>query len=43
MGSVIRDISLAKSGRQKINWVRKNMPLLRSLRKSSQKQSLLTE
>jgi len=30
MGSVIRDISLAKSGRQKINWVRKNMPLLRS-------------
>ncbi|HOM01693.1 MAG TPA: adenosylhomocysteinase [Acetivibrio sp.] len=31
MKSVIRDINLAKSGRQKINWVRKNMPLLRSL------------
>lgn len=31
MKSVIRDISLAKSGKQKINWVRKNMPLLRSL------------
>lgn len=31
MKSVIRDISLAKTGKQKINWVRKNMPLLRSL------------
>lgn len=31
MKSVIRDISLAESGRQKIEWVRKNMPLLRSL------------
>ncbi|MFZ5985891.1 MAG: adenosylhomocysteinase [Bacillota bacterium] len=31
MKSVIRDINLAESGRQKIEWVRKNMPLLRSL------------
>lgn len=31
MSSVIRDIGLADSGRQKIEWVRKNMPLLRSL------------
>ena len=31
MKSVIRDIGLAKAGKQKINWVRKNMPLLRSL------------
>ena len=29
--SVIRDISLAESGRRKIEWVRKNMPLLRTL------------
>src|SRR5690606_8205178 len=27
----IRNIDLAESGRQKIQWVRKNMPLLRSL------------
>ncbi len=31
MKSVIRDISLADKGRQKIEWVRKNMPILRSL------------
>lgn len=31
MSSSIRDIGLAESGRQKIEWVRKNMPLLRSL------------
>lgn len=31
MKSVIRDINLADSGKQKIEWVRKNMPLLRSL------------
>ncbi len=31
MKSVIRDIGLAESGRQKIQWVRKNMPLLRAL------------
>ena len=31
MKSVIRDISLADKGKQKIEWVRKNMPLLRSL------------
>jgi adenosylhomocysteinase len=31
MKSVIRDISLAEDGRQKIEWVRKNMPLLRAL------------
>ena len=31
MKSVIRDINLAESGRQKIEWVRKNMPILRSL------------
>ncbi len=29
--SIIRDISLAESGRKKIEWVRKNMPLLRNL------------
>ncbi|WHH60549.1 adenosylhomocysteinase [Petroclostridium sp. X23] len=29
--SVIRDINLANSGKQKIEWVRKNMPLLRYL------------
>jgi len=28
---MIRDINLAESGKQKIEWVRKNMPLLRSL------------
>jgi len=27
----IKDIALAPSGRQKIDWVRRNMPLLRSL------------
>jgi len=31
MKSVIRDIGLAEAGKQKIEWVRKNMPLLRSL------------
>lgn len=31
MKSIIRDIGLAGTGRQKIEWVRKNMPLLRSL------------
>lgn len=31
MKSVIRDISLADKGKQKIEWVRKNMPILRSL------------
>jgi len=31
MKSVIRDISLADKGREKIEWVRKNMPILRSL------------
>ncbi|MCR5784507.1 MAG: adenosylhomocysteinase [Eubacterium sp.] len=31
MSSEIRDISLAESGEHKINWVRKNCPLLRSL------------
>jgi adenosylhomocysteinase len=31
MKSVIRDINLAESGKQKIEWVRKNMPLLREL------------
>jgi len=31
MKSVIRDIGLAESGRQKIEWVKKNMPLLREL------------
>jgi adenosylhomocysteinase len=31
MRSVIRDISLAEAGKQKIEWVRKNMPILRSL------------
>ncbi|MCL2580575.1 MAG: adenosylhomocysteinase [Oscillospiraceae bacterium] len=31
MKSVIRDLSLAPGGHQKIEWVKKNMPLLRSL------------
>ncbi|MCL2539070.1 MAG: adenosylhomocysteinase [Oscillospiraceae bacterium] len=31
MKNIIRDISLAPSGRQKIEWVKKNMPLLREL------------
>ena len=29
--SIIRDISLAPSGENKIEWVRRNCPLLRSL------------
>ena len=33
MNSVIRDIGLAPSGRQKIEWVKGNMPLLNSLEK----------
>ena len=41
MKSVIRDIGLAKAGKQKINWVRKNMPLLRSLEEEFSKQSPL--
>lgn len=31
MRSSIRDINMAESGKQKIEWVRKNMPILRSL------------
>ena len=31
MESIIRDITLAKSGAKKIEWVRRNMPLLRSI------------
>ena len=31
MNSEIRDLSLAPSGELKIDWVRKNCPLLRSL------------
>ena len=31
MKSIIKDINLSDSGRQKIEWVRKNMPLCRSL------------
>lgn len=31
MKSEIRDITLSKSGRQKIEWVRKNMPILTSI------------
>lgn len=31
MDSVIRDISLAPSGRQKIEWVKRNMPILRRI------------
>lgn len=31
MNNSIRDINLAESGKQKIEWVRKNMPILRSL------------
>lgn len=37
MKSVIRDINLAESGKQKIEWVRKNMPLLRSLEEEFEK------
>lgn len=33
MNSSIRDINLAESGKKKIEWVRKNMPILRSLEK----------
>lgn len=29
--SIVRDMSLAESGKRKIEWVRKNMPLLRTL------------
>lgn len=35
--SVIRDISLADQGRQKIEWVKKNMPLLRYLEEDFKK------
>lgn len=35
--SVIRDIHLANSGRQKIEWVKKNMPLLRYLEEDFKK------
>lgn len=35
--SVIRDISLAESGRRKIEWVRKNMPILRSIEEDFKK------
>jgi len=31
MNSVIRDINLAPSGRQKIEWVKRNMPILRKI------------
>ena len=31
--SIIRDISLAESGHRKIEWARKNMPLLQSIEK----------
>ena len=31
MNSEIRDVKLAPSGHRKIEWVRRNMPLLRSL------------
>lgn len=37
MKSIIRDISLADSGRKKIEWVRKNMPILRSLEEEFEK------
>jgi len=33
MNSIIRDINLAPSGKQKIDWVRKNMPLLNAIEK----------
>ncbi len=38
MKSVVRDMNLAESGRQKIQWVRKNMPLLRSLEEEFSKE-----
>lgn len=37
MQSIIRDISLAESGKQKIDWVRKNMPLLTQLEEEFRK------
>lgn len=37
MKSVIRDISLAESGAKKIEWVRKNMPILRNLEEDFRK------
>lgn len=33
MDSIVKDISLAPSGKQKIEWVKKNMPVLRALEK----------
>ena len=39
--SSIKDISLAPSGAHKIDWVRKNCPLLRSLEEDSLRQSHL--
>ncbi len=37
MNSVIRDIKLAPSGRQKIEWVRKNMPILNGIEEEFKK------
>ena len=39
--SEIRDESLWESGKRKIEWVRQNMSLLRSVRKISREISLL--
>ena len=43
MSSEIRDINLAESGEQKIEWVKRNCDLLRTLKKNFPKQSLLQE
>ena len=41
MNNSIKDITLASSGKEKIQWVKRNMPLLRSLENELLKQSRL--
>ena len=43
MSSEIRDINLAESGEQKIEWVKRNCDLLRTLERSFPKRSRLRE
>ena len=42
MSYEIRDINLAESGEHKIDWVRKNCPLLRSLEEDFSKEKPFT-
>ena len=37
MNSIIRDINLAPIGKQKIEWVKRNMPILNSLEQEFKK------